>query len=209
MWIEAAGYLAAALVFATFWMRTMIPLRALAIGSNFAFITYGVFNGLMPVLILHLILLPLNSFRGYEMLRLVRRVQEASRGDLTIDWLKPFAKAERYDAGHVLFQMGDYADRLFFIIRGEISLEEVGQHVGPGTLLGEIGLFAPDRSRTQTARCETAVELLSVSETELAQLCYQNPGLCFHLLRLITARLLQNANLAEASYRHRVLMSGG
>ena len=209
MWIEAAGYLASALVLATFWMRTMIPLGALAIGSNFAFITYGALGGLKPVLFLHLILLPLNCFRGYEMLRLVRRVQEASRGNLTIDWLKPFTKTERYDAGQVLFQMGEHADRLFFIVRGKISLEDVGQRVGPGTLFGEIGLFAPDHRRTQTARCETAVELLSISETELAQLCYRNPGLCFHLLRLITARLLQNANLVEASYWHRVPMSGG
>jgi CRP/FNR family cyclic AMP-dependent transcriptional regulator len=62
-WIEAAGYLASALVLATFCMKTMIPLRAVAICSNFAFIIYGFYDGVHPVLILHAILLPLNTWR--------------------------------------------------------------------------------------------------------------------------------------------------
>jgi hypothetical protein len=33
-WVDAAGYLASFLVFATFCMRTMIALRVAAIGSN-------------------------------------------------------------------------------------------------------------------------------------------------------------------------------
>jgi hypothetical protein len=32
------GYVAAALVFVTFWMKTMVPLRILGIGSNIFFI---------------------------------------------------------------------------------------------------------------------------------------------------------------------------
>jgi hypothetical protein len=36
-WIEAAGYLASALVLATFCMKTMIPLRCAAVCSNVAF----------------------------------------------------------------------------------------------------------------------------------------------------------------------------
>ena len=38
----------------------------------------------------------------------------------------------------------------------------------------------------------TAAELLWIDEAELAQLCFQNPGMAFHLLRLITARLIGN-----------------
>jgi CRP/FNR family transcriptional regulator, cyclic AMP receptor protein len=37
---EAAGYFASALVFATFCMKTMIPLRIAAIGSNIAFVPF-------------------------------------------------------------------------------------------------------------------------------------------------------------------------
>lgn len=198
-WIEFVGYCASALVLATFFMRTMIPLRALAIGSNFAFIAYGFAAGIAPVLMLHLLLLPLNVYRMIEMLRLIRRVESAADGDLSFDWLQPFMKSTRHPADRVLFRKGDPADRLYVILSGGIRLEEIGVRLGPGEILGEIGLFAPDRRRTQTAISETEVELLWITEHELAQLCYQNPGVAFHLLRIITARLLANAAQLEVA----------
>jgi len=108
-------------------------------------------------------------------------------------------KSVSHRAGDVLFEKGAHAERLFYILAGEIRLEEIGKRLGPGHLVGEIGVFAPDEKRTQTARCETAVELLWIDQSELAQLCYQNPGIAFHLLRLITARLIENVNSIEAS----------
>ena len=63
VWSEIAGFLAAGLVFATFCMKTMMPLRIVAIVSNFAFICYAIMGDLHPVLILHGVLLPLNLFR--------------------------------------------------------------------------------------------------------------------------------------------------
>ena len=40
-WVELSGYLASALVFLAFYMKTMIPLRVVGILSNVAFMTYG------------------------------------------------------------------------------------------------------------------------------------------------------------------------
>jgi hypothetical protein len=57
------GYVASALVLAAFGMKDMINLRVVAICSNIAFIAYGIALNLLPVLILHVILLPLNSWR--------------------------------------------------------------------------------------------------------------------------------------------------
>ena len=61
--IEATGYLASALVLAAFCMRDMVALRCTAIASNLAFIAYGALAGLGPVLVLHLLLLPINVLR--------------------------------------------------------------------------------------------------------------------------------------------------
>src|ERR1700674_2725457 len=102
-WIEAAGYLASALVLATFCMKTMIPLRYAAICSNVAFIVYSFNDNLYPVLILHAILLPLNVWRAVQLLRLIKRVEAASSGDLSTDWLKPFMKEAHLKAGEILF----------------------------------------------------------------------------------------------------------
>jgi CRP/FNR family cyclic AMP-dependent transcriptional regulator len=61
--VEPLGYLASALVLATFCMRNMVALRCMAIASNLAFITYGGLADLGPVLVLHLLLLPVNVLR--------------------------------------------------------------------------------------------------------------------------------------------------
>jgi hypothetical protein len=62
-YVESLGYLASALVLATFCMRDMRRLRWLAIASNLAFIAYAVLADLAPVLVLHLLLLPVNVQR--------------------------------------------------------------------------------------------------------------------------------------------------
>lgn len=59
---DLVGFFASALVFSTFCMRSMLPLRLVATASNLAFITYALLGGLLPVLILHAILLPVNVF---------------------------------------------------------------------------------------------------------------------------------------------------
>jgi hypothetical protein len=196
---ELAGYVASGLVFLTFCMKTMVPLRVVAIASNVAFITYAGMASLYPVLVLHLVLLPMNIWRTVQMVALVRRVREAAKGDLSVDWLRPYMRRERHAANAVLFRRGDHADRLYYLVGGEIELVEIGVTLVPGALFGEIALFSPDQTRTQTAVCRTEVELLRIGQDEIAQLCYQNPAVAFHLLRLITARLLMNTErLARA-----------
>ena len=68
---ELAGYVAAILVFATFYMKTMVPLRIAGIVSNVAFIIYSALENLPPVLILHVALLPLNVIRLRQIQRLI------------------------------------------------------------------------------------------------------------------------------------------
>ena len=194
-WVDAIGYLASILVFTTFCMRTMIPLRVVAIASNIFFVAYGVLGHVYPVLLLHLVLLPMNGWRTLEMIRLVRRVEAAAKGDLSIEWLKPFMRSAGFEAGHVLFRRGDDADRLYFILKGEVLVEEVECVLREGELFGEIALFSAGHRRTQTVRCLSDVELLWITGQNLAQICYQNPGISFHFLQLITNRLV--ANLAR------------
>jgi hypothetical protein len=57
------GFVASGLVLAAFGMKDMINLRLVAICSNFAFILYALLLSLTPVLILHVVLLPLNGWR--------------------------------------------------------------------------------------------------------------------------------------------------
>ena len=189
-WYENTGYLAAGLVFATFCMKTMMPLRVVAILSNCAFITYAIIGGLHPILILHGFMLPLNLFRLFQIRRMVQQVAEAAEEDLSFEWLVPFMSARRFAKGETLFNKGDHADEVFFIAEGTVRLHEIDLAVGPGNLIGEIGVFSPERQRTQTVSCETDVKALVINDQKMYELYYQNPKLGFYLMRLIIGRLL-------------------
>jgi CRP/FNR family cyclic AMP-dependent transcriptional regulator len=110
---EIAGYLASALVFATFYMKLMGPLRMVAIASNVAFIIYGALGDMTPILLLHSALLPLNLWRLHQMRQLTLRVRQAMEGNLGFEWLIPHMTSRRFDAGEIIFRKCDPARELF------------------------------------------------------------------------------------------------
>jgi hypothetical protein len=57
------GYVAASLVFLTFYMKGMIPLRVVALCSNVAFLIYAFGVHLAPIAVLHGALIPVNIVR--------------------------------------------------------------------------------------------------------------------------------------------------
>ena len=62
-WIDFLGFAAALSVLASFSMSTILALRTLALLSNVLFILYGLCAHIYPVLMLHIILLPINSVK--------------------------------------------------------------------------------------------------------------------------------------------------
>jgi CRP/FNR family cyclic AMP-dependent transcriptional regulator len=115
LWVEIAGYISSILVASTFYMKTMLPLRIFAIGSNVAFITYGYFGHLYPVLILHLLLFPLNIIRLRQIKQLAKDVREAANGEFSLEWLTPYMSKTSYKKGTNIFTKGEPADKMLYI----------------------------------------------------------------------------------------------
>ena len=67
------GYAACALVLLTFCMQSMLPLRLVALASNFAFISYGWAAKLIPILVLHCFLAVINLASLSKMLASPRK----------------------------------------------------------------------------------------------------------------------------------------
>lgn len=61
--VDCTGYIASLLVFLTFTMKDMVPLRVVALFSNVAFLAYGGALQLWPVIFLHGALIPINICR--------------------------------------------------------------------------------------------------------------------------------------------------
>ena len=197
-WVEGIGYLASLLVFTTFYMKTMIPLRCVAIASNVVFMTYGLTGRIYPVFVLHAVLLPLNLIRLRQVRTLIRRVREASRGDLSMEWLLPLMTRQKLEKGKVLFRKGDPASSMYLILEGSVRITEIDVVLGPGALVGEMGVFAADHRRTGTAVCESAVEVGAITDAKVMQLYYQNPAFGFYMVRLVLQRMLENQRGAAA-----------
>jgi hypothetical protein len=203
MWLVVTAWVAAVLVFSSFFMKTMIPLRIVAIVSNVAFITYallgiryGIFDRVYPILVLHASLLPLNLLRLRQLTRLTAAVHQATHEDV-LKSLVPYMKTERHPQGTVLFRQGDPADRFFMIQEGRIHFPEIDKHIGPGEVFGEVGLFAPQGVRALTAVCAEACRLSAISREKALELYYQNPKFGFFLIRLVSGLVLEDVQTSK------------
>jgi len=192
-WMESFGYFGAMLTLATFSMTTMLHLRMVGIAANLTFISYGALGHVYPVLLLHLILLPLNAWRLRQLLQLTRQIQEASAGRLSVDWLKPFSRRRYAEAGDVLFRLGDPANELLVVLGGRFRAVEADVALEFGEVIGELGLITKGHKRTQTVVCEEAGSLLLLTYDEVRQMYYQNPKFGFYFLELAAERLTRDA----------------
>ena len=193
MWLVITGWIAAALVFSTFFMKTMLPLRLVAIASNVAFMTYGLlsiaygdFGRIYPIFVLHTCLLPLNVVRLIELRRVIAAVNDAG-GEQVVRALAPYLSVETHQADETLFRRGEAADRLYLVQQGTVAIPEAGIALSPGDVFGEVGLFAPHGRRTAGAVCATDCRLLTLTGPKLLELCYQDAKLAVSLARLLAS----------------------
>ena len=86
--VPLLGWVAACLTLGTFACADGLRLRVAALSANAAFVAYGSMAGLMPVLVLHLALIPINLWRLTGVLRSLRAAS-VTVPDLTGDGCRP------------------------------------------------------------------------------------------------------------------------
>jgi hypothetical protein len=196
---ELFGVAAAAASLYAAQSKTMVPLRTAVIAANCLAMIYSFLHGTYPTFVLNAILLPVNAWRLYGMVILVRRIDTAVKGDMNVDWLLPYTRPKSFKADDIVMERGEYATAAFYIVTGEVEIPEINESFGPGTLLGEIGLFTPDGRRTKTVRCKTDVQTAIIDYDRFKELYFQNPQFGFRLLHLIVARMQTSRELAPSS----------
>ncbi|MEN3371399.1 cyclic nucleotide-binding domain-containing protein [Dechloromonas sp. ZS-1] len=192
MEMQIVAWLAAGLVFMSFFMKTIVPLRTMAIASNIVFICYalmgihfGVFDKVLPIFVLHVALLPLNLIRLREVKKTIRDVEAASQASPSLDFLLPYMTRETFASGACLFRKGDDADRMYLLHSGKVHLGELNKTLSPGDVFGEVGVFAEHAQRSSSAICEGDCELFSVSREKAIELFYQDPKFGFYIVRAL------------------------
>src|SRR6201997_2013812 len=177
---------------ATLLMQTMVPLRvANMVGCTF-FATSGALSGNVANFLLYLLLLPINAVRLRQMLKLVKKARNATQGDMSMEWLKPFMTERRYRRGDRLYKKGDAAAEMFLPVTGKFLVKEINVKLPPGQLMGELGFLSPNNRRTATVECIEDGQVLSITYERLLEIYFQNPQFGYYFLVLTSHRLLEN-----------------
>lgn len=197
-WTDLFNSVGSLFIVATASTKTMVPLRILAIVANcFLIVFYAVTHSWVPM-VLQAAALPLNAWRLYQMIVLIRNVRGAIRGNSSMDWPKPFMTGRHFRKGDILFAKGEPAKEMFCTVTGRYRLLELGIELKPGQVVGELAMLTPDNRRTATLECIEEGEALSITYEQVEQLYYQNPTFGFYFLRLATARLFENISRMES-----------
>jgi Cyclic nucleotide-binding domain len=182
---------------ATLLTQTMVPLRvANMIGCAF-FAAFGALSGTITTFLLYLLLVPINAFRLRQMLVLVKKARNATQGDTSMEWLKPFMTERKYRKGDVLFKKGDKADEMLLTVTGKFLVKEISVELPPGQLMGELGFLSPDNKRTATIECTEDGHVMTITYEKLLEIYFQNPQFGYYFLVLTSQRLLQNMKRLE------------
>jgi CRP-like cAMP-binding protein len=182
---------------ATLLTQTMVPLRVSNMVGCAFFVGFGALAHDVKTFLLYLLLLPINAIRLRQMLNLVRKARSATRGDTSMEWLKPFMTERKYRKGDILFKKGDVANEMFLTVTGNFLVTEIGVELPPGRLMGELGFLSPNNQRTATVECIEGGHVLTIAYEKLLEIYFQNPQFGYYFLVLTNQRLLENISRLE------------
>ncbi|WP_234684896.1 Crp/Fnr family transcriptional regulator [Bradyrhizobium monzae] len=194
------GLVGAIFFVATLLMQRMVPLRvANMVGCTFFAISCAL-SGSVATFLLYLLLLPVNAVRLCQLLRLVKKARNATQGDRSMEWLKPFMAERRYRRGDILFRKGDAATEMFLTVTGKFLAKEIGVELPPGHLMGELGFLTPNNRRTATVECKEDGHVLTITYERLLEIYFQNDQkFGYYILVLTSQRLLENNQRLQES----------
>src|SRR5260221_11824390 len=101
---------------ATLLTQTMVPLRVANMFGCAFFAGCGALAGDVKTFLLYLLLLPINGVRLRQMLNLVKKARNATQGDTSMEWLKPFMTERKYRKGNILFKKDDAAHEMLLTV---------------------------------------------------------------------------------------------
>ena len=193
-WLEILGYLAAGACIVTLLLKLPVPVRMTAAGANAGFIAFGVFADVSNLWILHGWLLPLSIWRLHETNRLQTRLRHMERAAFDPQAFLSLMTRLEQPSGSSLFRKGEAARDIFYLLEGRVRVEELEMDIEPGQLIGEMAMFTPDKTRTQSVRCMEDCVFMKITEDRALEMYAENPEFGLYLTKMMVARLLSNVD---------------
>jgi len=148
--------------------------------------------------------------------KLIRQVPIfADLPQTAIDALAAELKECDYPPNTTLFHEGDFGDRFYIVVEGEIAIikamdsseERLLAVRGAGQFVGEMSLLNPDGLRTASARVIKQAHLLELSRADFNTLIQREPALAYGMLAVLSLRLqdAHNKTIQDLKEKNREL----
>lgn len=113
---------------------------------------------------------------------------------------------EHFEAGETVFLAGDFGDKIYFLVKGEVVVEREGATLATlrdGDVFGEAALIS-DLPRNATIRAATSVDTIAVSRDAFQELLGHLPGLSETMQGIMQTRMDRRVDLKHEMTRANV-----
>jgi serine phosphatase RsbU (regulator of sigma subunit) len=120
-----------------------------------------------------------------------------------------------YPSGTLLFREGEYGDRFYIVLEGELEIikamgtasELMLDARGGGEFVGEMSMLNRDNVRTASVRTRGQTRLLVMKHDQFDALMHRHPELAYEMVRVLSTRLrdANNATIRDLQDKNRQL----
>jgi len=110
------------------------------------------------------------------------------------------AQEVSFEAGHVLFRVGDPGDALYLILEGKVDIvnenDKLLVSVGPPGCFGEVAVM-DKKGRSATVRCVEECRMLMITSKDFQEILEEYPALYKNIVYLLTSWLREDKTRAK------------
>jgi CRP/FNR family transcriptional regulator, cyclic AMP receptor protein len=107
----------------------------------------------------------------------------------------------RLDAGEVLFKNGDRGGSMYLVRSGTLTIRSgsvIYEDVGPGGMVGEMGIVESNMPRSAMVYARTPAVLVEVDQQRFLALVDETPSFALAVMRVLSRRLRRMDDRYEA-----------
>jgi CRP/FNR family transcriptional regulator, cyclic AMP receptor protein len=107
----------------------------------------------------------------------------------------------RLEVGQVLFKNGDRGGSMYVVRSGTLTIRSgpiVYEDVGPGGMVGEMGIVESNMPRSAMVYALTSAELVEVDRERFLELVDETPSFALAVMRVLSRRLRRMDDRYEA-----------
>jgi CRP/FNR family transcriptional regulator, cyclic AMP receptor protein len=107
----------------------------------------------------------------------------------------------RIETGQVLFKNGDRGGSMYIVMSGTLTIRSgpiVYEDVGPGGMVGEMGIVETTMPRSAMVYALTPAELVEITEQRFLALVDETPSFALAVMRVLSRRLRRMDDRYEA-----------